>query len=307
MELKNFTLIFVEDDPTTQAMIEEILGEEVREFYRASDGKEGLRLFKQKRPDIVVTDINMPELDGLRMAEAIKKIDDSVPVLIMSAFDQRDILLKAIEIGIDAFLPKPIDINQLIRQCEKVATNLAKIRLAEATLRSRMQELEDRANYDRITRLANRHNFEQTLDKTIEKCDRTRQSLGLILIDLDNFKTINDTFGHPIGDEVLRTLAARIEKSLPEKSRSVFRIGGDEFAVLLYPLSSEQTLKNIATELAKVCSFTLKKREERIPVQCSVGACSYPDPSRNRSDLLIRADQALYRAKKAGKGVYQIC
>ncbi len=306
MELKNFTLLFVEDDPTTQMMMKDLLGEEVRDFYQANNGKEGLELFREKLPDIVITDISMPIMDGLEMAEAIKKIDSSVPIIIMSAFDDKEILFKAIEIGIDGFLPKPIDISQLFRLCKKVADNLGKIRLAETMLRYKMKELEDRANYDRITRLANRHNFEQALNESVEACERFHHWMGLILIDLDNFKAINDSFGHPAGDEVLRTLSRRIQEVVPDRNK-VFRIGGDEFAVILTPLLSIQTLENLAKRLAQICSFNLKEQDRIIPVQCSVGACSYPTLSHNRKELLSHADQALYRAKEGGKGVYRIC
>jgi len=304
--LKDLTLLFVEDDPTTRTMIKEILGERVKAFFSAESAEEGWELFEKEHPDLVLTDVRLPGMDGLTMAARMKESDPGLPVIVMSAFDQRETLLRAIEVGIDGFLPKPIDIAQLFRQCEKTASQLQKIRFAEKEQYARLQELERKAHHDTVTRLPNRHRFEEDLDRTIEESAQEGKSAGLFLIDLDDFKQINDRYGHPAGDEALRILAGRINSTVKERG-ILYRIGGDEFALLTEKLSSSAELLPLADALQKLSSFTLRFDNQPIEIQCSIGVCSYPDAASNRLELLRKADQALYRAKEEGKGVYRIC
>ncbi len=304
--LKEFTLLFVEDDPTTREMIEELLGEKVKTFFSAASAEEGLEIFGREHPDLVLTDISMPGMDGLTMAARMKESDPGIPVIVMSAFNKRETLLRAINVGIDGFLPKPIDITQLFRQCEKTASQLQKIRFAEKELHAQLKELERKAHHDTVTRLPNRHRFEEDLDRRIEESDREGTSMGLFLIDLDDFKQINDRYGHPAGDEALRALAKRIDRAIDRRG-TLYRIGGDEYALLAGKLSSVKELQALAEKLQKFSRFTLETENGAIGIHCSIGACIYPDVAANRLQLLKKADQALYRAKEDGKGVSRIC
>ena len=125
MLLENFTLLYVEDHTDMQNIMKEILEDEVKEFYQAFDGKEGLALYKEKKPDIIISDINMPNMDGLDMAKEIKAIDKEQDILILSAFQDIVILKRAIDIGVDAFISKPVrDIDELFDKLEKISMHL---------------------------------------------------------------------------------------------------------------------------------------------------------------------------------------
>jgi len=124
MFLDHFTLLYVEDDKNTQDTMKQILENEVKTFYQAYNGEEGLALYKEKKPDIILTDINMPVMSGLDMASTIKSIDRTQPIVITSAFDEKNILFDALNIGIDGFVIKPVDIALLIEKLESVSENL---------------------------------------------------------------------------------------------------------------------------------------------------------------------------------------
>jgi DNA-binding response OmpR family regulator len=111
--MTNFTLLYVEDDTDAQEKMKMMLEDSVKELYQAHDGAEGFSIFMEKKPDVILTDINMPILNGLSMVEKIKDVDSTVPVIVMSAFDNRESLLRAINIGVDYFIPKPIDMDIL--------------------------------------------------------------------------------------------------------------------------------------------------------------------------------------------------
>ena len=123
--LKNFTLLYVEDNQETRELIEEILENRVKEIYTAVDGKDGLEVYKDKRPDIILTDINMPNLNGIDMAKEIKKLNSAQPILILTAFNENHLLHDSVDIGVDGYITKPIvDIEKLIAPLTKTAQRL---------------------------------------------------------------------------------------------------------------------------------------------------------------------------------------
>jgi YesN/AraC family two-component response regulator len=112
MRLKNYSILYVEDEEITQELIADILKSSCKEVFVASDGVEGLALYKEKKPDIVLSDIAMPNMDGLTMSEAIKKINSHQPIALFTAFSQSSYLKKAAEIGIATYILKPLDEEQ---------------------------------------------------------------------------------------------------------------------------------------------------------------------------------------------------
>ena len=131
MRLKNYTILYVEDEEITQELIKEILEIECKEVFVASDGQEGLALYKEKQPDIVLSDIAMPNMDGLEMSEAIKKINPEQPIALFTAFSQSSYLKKAAEIGIATYILKPLDEEQFFNSLNYMALEL-EISIAES-------------------------------------------------------------------------------------------------------------------------------------------------------------------------------
>jgi len=124
MRLNNFTILYVEDEETTQELIADILKESCKELFVASDGKEGLTLYKNKKPDIVLSDIAMPNMDGLEMSEAIKQINPEQPIALFTAFSQSSYLKKAAQIGVATYILKPLDEEQFFNSLNYMAMDL---------------------------------------------------------------------------------------------------------------------------------------------------------------------------------------
>ena len=124
MRLEKFTILYVEDDETTQELIKEILIPSCKEVFIANDGKEGLALYKEKNPDIVVSDITMPNMNGLEMSEAIKKINPKQPIALFTAFSNASFLKKAVEIGITTYMLKPLEEKQFFNSLNYMAIEL---------------------------------------------------------------------------------------------------------------------------------------------------------------------------------------
>ena len=123
-QLCDASLLYVEDDFQTQENIHFILKEEVKELYQAFNGKDALEFYYKRQPDIIITDINMPDLNGLHFAQSIKEINPKQSIIIISGYDNKDNLLQSIDIGIDHFIPKPLDFELLFKQLNKIVQKL---------------------------------------------------------------------------------------------------------------------------------------------------------------------------------------
>ncbi|HEV7802624.1 MAG TPA: sensor domain-containing diguanylate cyclase [Burkholderiales bacterium] len=161
-----------------------------------------------------------------------------------------------------------------------------------------------RANHDAMTGLANRAMFEEMLVQQLAICDRTGTRLALIYIDLDGFKAINDVHGHAIGDEVLRTVATRIANAI-RKSDLAVRLGGDEFAVVLSHAGLDAA-QALAEKLIEILSMRYSIETLTLEISASIGIAAYPESATAGEALLQRADEAMYKAKAAGKRRYAI-
>jgi len=292
--LKDLTLLYVEDDKDMQKYMKLVLANKVKSFYSAIDGSQGLSVFKDKRPDIVITDIYMPYLDGFEMSKEIKAIDKDVAILMNSAFDDKESLMKAINIGIDYFIPKPIDIEELLERLEMIAQDIAH----KKSKNNEFNNLKKLAYYDSLTGLLNRVAFEDKLELYIQN----NREFSLFFIDLDGFKAVNDNFGHKVGDGVLKFVADQIEKVI--QNQIAARISGDEFAIIIDEIDRTK-LSNIANKIIKQIHQPIKIDGVTTKVGCSIGISIFPQDTTNKKDLIHYADIAMYEAKRAGKLTYR--
>ncbi len=306
--LKNFTLLFVEDDPGTQEQMSMMLKDEVKEFYQAYDGAAGLELYKNKKPDIILTDINMPILSGLDMADKIKKIDTDQPILMLSAFDEKDILLNAINIGVNGFIVKPIEMTQLIDKLNQIAQNLqnkidtenSSVEALKEKQKEEIQSLYNLAHYDVLTNIPNRYLFNEKLDQAILKANQNKSKVALFFIDLDDFKSINDTYGHKAGDYTLLCIANSIKNII--RDTDIFaRIGGDEFALIVENTTDKDCLKKLAEKIIHAVSSPLYFHSQKITISCSIGISLYKEDTSCKEELIHYADMAMYNTKSIGK------
>ena len=208
--LKNITILYAEDEKDLREVTHQILKGFTKKQYVAQNGQEGLELFKQyeNEIDLIITDVNMPILNGLDMVKEIKKININIPIIVATAFSNKEYLLEAIDIGVDKYVLKPIDIAKLLQV------------MSQSLIYHELKDLYT----DKLTNLPNRNKLKKDLDENNVDV--------MALLDIDEFSTINDLFGEKIGDAILFELAARLKAYFNEDDFFVYRTGADKFAIL---------------------------------------------------------------------------
>jgi diguanylate cyclase (GGDEF)-like protein len=294
MRLAERSLLLVEDDPLSQKQLCMLLEGEVSTLYAAESGEEGLALFRRYGPDLILSDIRMPGIGGLEMARRIRAETPEQAILFLSAHDDRETLLAAIDVAADAYILKPIlDVTQLVERLERVAAMLHE----RERRREAIEHLVHDAHHDPLTEIPNRRFFLNRLEALLED----RKPLALLFIDLDDFKSVNDRYGHTSGDHTLLSIAQRLRSLLPEGG-ILARIGGDEFALLLPDTGEEADLKHCIHRILGACrQKILLPCGQEIIVSCSVGVSRYPRDSQRLDELIDLADRAMYRSKRSGK------
>jgi diguanylate cyclase (GGDEF)-like protein len=208
--LKNVTILYAEDEKDLREVTHQILKGFTKKQFVASDGKEGLELFKahENEIDLIITDVNMPILNGLEMVKEIKKINFNIPIIVATAFSNKEYLLEAIDIGIDKYVLKPIDVAKLLQV------------MSQSLLYHELKDL----YIDKLTHLPNRNNLKKDLENT---------EIDLMaILDIDEFSTINDLFGEKNGDMILSELAKSLSRHFDISEYKVYRIEADKFAIV---------------------------------------------------------------------------
>jgi len=301
--LNNFTLLYIEDNIDAQNYLQLIFEDDLREIYIASDGKEGLKAYKEKRPDIVLTDINMPKMDGFSLIKEIRKINKNQQIVVISAFDDRDNLLKAINMCSNGFVPKPIDMDFLYEKLTSIAQYLQEKIDTKKQKIMEVESLYKLAHYDTLTKIPNRFLFEIILEKAINKAKRYDGELTLFFIDLDSFKSINDTYGHKAGDVVLQNVTNNIKKVI--RSEDTFaRRSGDEFLLLVEGVNDKSALDKFTKKILEKASHSIEYMDKLINVTLSIGISRFPFDTDSKEELIHFADIAMYKAKHSGKNNY---
>ncbi len=296
MQMNDLTLLYVEDDQDTQEQMRMLLEDNVKEYHQAFNGEEGLSLYMDIKPDIILSDIHMPTLDGLSMIQKIKEVDKNQQIIIVSALDNREHLLKAINMGVNFFVPKPVDMDTLYKHIDVLTQTIKK----ENQLKNKVEELHNLAHYDALCNILNRRLFDIKLDQAISKAKEENSSFKLLFIDLDNFKNINDTYGHSAGDMVLKSVAKNIKKLI--KKEDIFaRIGGDEFSLIIETSSNEEYIDYLIKRITDKFSYSILFKNQTINISCSIGLSSFPQDTDSRKELLHLADLSMYRAKNVKK------
>ncbi|MFZ5687689.1 MAG: GGDEF domain-containing protein [Bacillota bacterium] len=261
----------------------------------ASDGIEALEIIKQEDgPRLAIINWIMPGLDGLELCRKVRAWEKEgyVYLILLTANAGKENIVKGLEAGADDYIIKPFD--------EEVLKCRLKIGERIINLENEIRRL---ANLDHLTGVLNRRAFMERLDSEIARCQRIKIPLALIMSDLDNFKSINDNYGHQTGDEVLRMVAGKT-KNLVRKYDFIGRYGGEEF-VICTPGASLLTAKEIAERLRREIEesvIPVEKGACYIKVTASFGISFLEGDSSTDIDSLIkRADDALYLAKKQGK------
>jgi diguanylate cyclase (GGDEF)-like protein len=289
MMTEQFSILIVDDDPDKRQLLMVALQMEGYDVIPASDGKEGLDLLQVHQPDLVITDVRMPRMDGFELARAIRANPQTrfVPVIIQTAArnQARDVLLGS-EVGALGYFTDPTDIDLLLARTRTLLD-----------FKRYLDTCEEEAFTDHLTGLANRRRFERHLEREVSRTQRYGHPLCLLIIDIDHFKKVNDNFGHEAGDEVLR----RLGKCLQEETRGIdlaARIGGEEFGLIL-PETEVEGGKEVAERARQAISQLEMPLVGRITA--SLGIADFPACAFSWAALVNAADAAMYEAKRSGR------
>jgi diguanylate cyclase (GGDEF)-like protein/PAS domain S-box-containing protein len=420
------TILYVEDDAVTRKMVALLIASKLPDvtLIAAEDGEAGLASFREHDPDIVVTDVNMPVMDGIRMVKEIKQLHRGARVIVTTAVSDINRILETIDIGINHYVLKPIDNAKLISAIEACITDIGRERkireqgesirkLSRAVEQSPVAimitdtagtieyvnpgfarltgyasaeavgnnarilksgdippaaykalwetitagnewwgELHNRkkngelywgsasispvtdatgeithfiafqediterkqadatirqmAYYDSLTGLPNRHFFQELLQSALAQAQRHDRMLAVLFLDLDRFKDINDTLGHPVGDQLLRAAAQRLKECCRRAEDTVARQGGDEFTVLLPHLDNPQEPVRVAEKIIEAFARTFILPGHELSISTSIGISIFPDDGGDLETLIKKADIAMYRAKEGGRNRYHL-
>lgn len=268
----------------------------------ADNGLRGLKLLAQHKVDLVLCDVVMPELDGFKFLQLMKAKPEyrDVPVILLTGEEGTDKKVKGLEQGASDYITKPFEAAELLA---RVKVQL-KMKSLQDELREKNAQLERLASTDALTKVHNRRYFVEMFDLEWAKCERFHHDMGLIILDVDHFKSVNDTWGHPEGDRVLVEIAQALSRSL-RKVDMIARYGGEEFAVLL-PSTDLKGTKLVAEKLRAEVEKSVvvgSGSDKQRHVTISVGVSHTPTTPgvNNAEDLIHRADEALYRSKERGR------
>jgi diguanylate cyclase (GGDEF)-like protein len=286
-------ILVVDDEPLIQKMV----GNTLRESFKVlvvGSGEEAIEICDKELPDLILSDLYMPVMDGFQMYTAIKEKHgaDTPPVIFMTGKEDASTEGRGFELGASDFIYKPFYKDILIHRIENVLKN-----------HEHIQDLTKEATTDGLTGFLNKINVSETLSDICE-----RESGALLIIDLDSFKLVNDMFGHDKGDLILSEFADLI-RQYTRSEDITGRIGGDEFVAFLKGVKDERPVSEFTTRINEQLVIKTKAilgETMKIPIGASIGTVFVPLHGTNFNDLFHMADKALYAVKLNGKHGYAI-
>jgi two-component system cell cycle response regulator len=291
-------ILVVDDSRLVRVMLAQNLTAAGFHVDQAENGAAALELLTGGSYDVVVTDLHMPGLDGFEVLAAAKALAQGVEVIVLTGAHSQDMsaAVRALRMGAHDYLTKPPpSAEEVVLTVERA---MEKRQLREAN-RSLLEQLEVQSLTDALTDVPNRRAFDLALPQEIARARRHDHGLGVIGLDLDHFKQVNDTYGHEGGDEILRGFARTVARVL-RKGDSLYRCGGEEFAVIL-PFADRAGLAVAAERIvATVRTSPIQVGTALVPITISAGA-AFLAAGDDGSLLWSRADAALYEAKKTGR------
>jgi diguanylate cyclase (GGDEF)-like protein len=290
-------VLAVEDNPDDTQFLRACLNREASksiELTHASSMQAAVAAILNGTFDVILLDLNLPDARGHECVEKIQHANAEIPIVVLSGQGDEDFAVEILNRGVQDYLVKWEGDGRII---------LRSIRYAIERKRSESR-LNYLASYDSLTGVPNRQYFQEQLDRATRRARRNRRKLGVLFLDLDRFKSVNDTLGHKAGDELLKSVVARLRDAI-RSGDLLARLGGDEFAVLLEdvkgPLEIEAAAENILSAFAE--PFELDDRA--FSITASIGITVYPSDNHDPLALLNNADMAMYQAKELGRNNFK--
>lgn len=316
-------VLIVDDEDTIVTVVSDILSSAGYTTLAASSGEEALDVYVVNKVDLVITDIRMGGMDGFELIKQLKLVDESLSIIVMTGFDSYDVVLKALQTGAYDYMQKPLDNHaDLVATVERACTSArllrentmllkelesshAKLSHANRKLVEVNHKLKKLASTDTLTLLFNRRYFDQVLQREVNRCNRYNLPLSLVMLDIDHFKEINDTYGHEAGDNALKKVASIILDSA-RTSDIVARYGGEEFTVILPQTTPANavTFAERSRAAIEAETFTVEGKEISLTVSIGIAGVNATSVSVTPKELISIADKALYEAKDNGRNRY---
>jgi diguanylate cyclase (GGDEF)-like protein len=276
------------------------------ETLSAKDGAEALATIESSLPDLVLLDIMMPKIDGIEVARRVKNNPDLpfIPIIMQTALDSTENKVEGLEAGADDYITKPIDFPELkarVNSMLRIKRLQEEIEERERELMEANERLRHMSQTDALTGLENRRHIETRLEEMFEHAKRLAEPFSCVMVDLDKFKSVNDEYGHQVGDAVLKQLA-RILKNEVREIDHAGRYGGEEFILLLTGtvLDAAVTFAERVRKAIEDHTFTFEGGT--LKRTASFGVAGWPHPKVSTCDGLVKAaDDALYVAKETGR------
>ncbi|MBN2406194.1 MAG: diguanylate cyclase [Elusimicrobia bacterium] len=283
-------ILIVDDEKESRDIIRGVLKQALYEVEEATNGEEALELMRKDPPDLVVLDVRMPKMDGYQVCYEIRNDITimNIPVIMLTVMGSTVDKITGLHLGIDDYVTKPFDPEEFLVRIEAI---LKKKKFYESISMT-----------DGLTGLYNIHFFKKQLDLMFKMAKRTGQEFSLAVLDVNDFKEINDVHGHAVGDYVLKSVADALKEEL-RKSDIITRYGGDEFTIILPKLNGEQAEHVIRKIQKKIKSreFISPKSEKKFKVTISAGAATWKQELESPAELFEEADERMYEDKNSGK------
>ena len=333
--LEGSQILIVDDQSTMRKTLQRMLESSGSTATVAASGEEALHLFDNNQFDLVLVDILMPGMDGLEVLKAVRRKHSmsELPVIMVTSKDRDEDVVQALSLGANDYIMKPVDLpilrarirnhlslkqaedelrkarEELEQRIEERTTSLLETNKALVNEISERKQAEERirllAYHDELTGLPNMRLGKDRVASAIALARRNKTTVALLYLDLDDFKEINDSHGHSIGDQVLIKTAERMTHCVRETD-TVARIGGDEFIIVLNQAGEKTAIIKSVEKIITTLTGSLRISGQDLYISVSIGIALYPDHGQTPDDLIKNADEAMYLVKRKGKNKYAI-
>ena len=305
-------VLIVDDDRVVRTILKKLLGDSGYQVFEAVDGQQGFMTALEVHPQIIITDWVMPGMDGVGMTRALRqtKFGRSIYILILTALETEEKLVEAFEAGVDDYMSKPLKPRVLgarlragqrvVMLQQEIERDRDEIRRFAAELAVTNRRLHDAALTDVLTGLPNRRFAIEFFHREWLAANRSKRPLGCMLVDVDNFKKINDSLGHDVGDLVLKQVSQAIKNGLRAQD-VVCRTGGDEFTVICPETDLRAALVCAERVRREVVELKLESVKADLRCSLSIGVAVRDDATADIDALLKRADEGVYVANPRGR------
>jgi diguanylate cyclase (GGDEF)-like protein len=290
-------VLLVEDSAVIRALVRRMLVAGGHAVVEAAGGAAALTVCREQQPDVVLLDVEMPEMSGWDVLAAMKADPDlrDVPVVFLTGRSDTTDIVDGLRLGAHDYLRKPCEPTELLARVQAAA----RVKRLQDELRQRNEDLDRISRTDALTGLRNRRHVEEYLAKLTSLARRNGDPIAVLVIDIDHFKSVNDEHGHDAGDAVLREVAGRLQDSVRLEDM-IGRWGGEEFLVVL-PNTADQGAAELAERLRQVVADTPCRLADGDAVQVTISVGCAASLIDDAGRLVRSADAAMYEAKQTGR------